>query len=244
MNIADASHRYIPIIITATAVLVLACLGLNVCHQAKLQSTLLAAKASVAVFLAPDAAVDIVTARLADTGRVARTDFFSKETVYEKMSGEESPIKDMLVPGENPFSPYGLVYLKETTLADAQAVAAAAERVDGVQDARFDEELFTVAERLALIRQFYQTGLLLTFVVLSLLGGFRVINNLAGPKFDYSLMGMLILCGVVASLLAAASYVLLVRYCAAETVGTLPLKYLLTLPPGGILLSVVLGLKR
>jgi cell division protein FtsX len=244
MNYSEFSHRYIPIIAVATAVLVLTCLALNVCYQAKRQARVFADKATVAVFLTPDAVADTVASRLMSTRLVLRTDFFSKEAVYEKMSGALSPIKEMLVPGENPFSPYGLVYLKDTTSAHAMDVASAALKIDGVQDARFDEELFATTERLAFLRWFYQTGLLMVFVVLSLVAGFQIINSAFGRRFDYYLLGMMALCGIISALLAIASYILLVRYCAAETSAAIPLKYLLTMFPGGILLSVVLGLKR
>jgi cell division protein FtsX len=244
MKHVDSSQRYVPVIAVVTAVLLLTCLGLNVHRQAKLQGNLLAAKANVAVFLSPDAVVENVTARLVATGRVERTDYITREAVYEKMSAADSPIKEMLVPGENPFSPYCLVYLKNTTLADAKAVAGAALKVDGVQDARFDEELLTTTERLTVLRRFYQTGLLMVFVVLSLVAGFHLTNTLTGGKFNYPQLGKLIVSGVIAGFLAMAFYVLLVRYCAAEPVASLSLKYLLTMLPGGILLSVVLGLKR
>ncbi|MGA2090269.1 MAG: permease-like cell division protein FtsX [Endomicrobiales bacterium] len=244
MKYANPLQQYISVMAVVMAVLVLCCLGLNVCHQSKLQAHLLAARATVAVFLSPDATLETVTSRLMATGYISRIDFFSKETIYEKMSGSGSPIKEMLVAGENPFSPYCLVYLKNATVEDAKTIADAALKIDGVRDARFDEELFALTQRLGSLRRFYQTSLLMVFVVLSLVAGFRLTTRMTARKFDYRLIGILVLSGICAAVVAIASYDLLVRYCAVEPIGRLPLKYLLTIFPGGMLLSVVVGMKR
>lgn len=244
MNYVEASHRYIPLIASVTALLVLTCLGLSVIRQTKLEAVTLAPRANIAVFLSSDAVVDAAASRLMATGRVARTDFFSTDVVYEKMAASDSPVKDMLVPGENPFTPYCLVYPKIPSPMNARILAGEAMSIEGVLDASYDEELFAAVDRLTAVRQFYQTALLLIFVVLSLVGGFRLVNNTTMRGYDYRTLGIMVLCGAFAALLAAAAYMLLVRYTGVASFVSLPPKYLFTMAPGGILLSVVLGLKR
>lgn len=244
MNYVEASHRYIPLIASVTALLVLTCLGLSVIRQTKMEAATLAARANIAVFLSSDSVVDVAASRLMATGRVARTDFFSTDVVYEKMAASDSPVKDMLVPGENPFTPYCLVYPKTPSPMNARILAGEALSIDGVLDAGYDEMLFAAVERQMAVRQFYQMALLVIFVILALVGGFRLVNNATGRGYDYRSLGIVCLCGALSALLAAVVYVLLVRYTAAESFAVLPPKYLLTMAPGGILLSVVLGLKR
>lgn len=244
MNYVEASHRYIPLIASVTALLVLTCLGLSVIRQTKMEAVNLAGRANIAVFLSSDAVVDAAASRMMATGRVARTDFFSTDVVYEKMAASDSPLKDMLVHGENPFTPYCLVYPKNPSPMNARILAGEAMSVEGVVDAGYDEALFAAVERQLAVRQFYQMSLLLIFVVLSLVGGFRLVNNATARGYDYRALGVMVLCGSFSALLAAGAYVLLVHYAAAESFASLPTKYLLTMAPGGILLSVVLGLKR
>ncbi|MCX5778449.1 MAG: permease-like cell division protein FtsX [Elusimicrobia bacterium] len=236
--------RFVPVIAVVTPVLVLVCLTLNLRYQAKQQARALLATATVAVFLNADASAAAVMAPLSVDALVAQTDFISKEAVLEKMAQAGSPLKEILATGENPFTPYFLVHLKAATAPGAKAVAEHALKIAGVQDVRYDEKIFLAADRLAALYRLSQAGLLLVFVVFSLVAAFRLFNITDHQKFDYALLGMTLLSGIVSVLLAGGAYMLLVRWCGAVPVGVLPLTYVLTLFPAGLLLSVVAGLKR
>jgi len=215
--------------------------GLNAYRQACVFNSAYRPDAGVAVFVAPDTKVapDVIREKLINMDGVEKTDYFPREKVLEKVQAENSKLKNVILSGENPFSPYYILTPRQVSVVSAQELVEKAKKIEGVEDAVFDENLFSAVEKTAKFSRVYalcgKAALLLVLLIISA----KLIIRLLNEKADLLNYLYNLLSGIITGALGAGIFYLFSRKIVHSDVMRLPAKYILYFLLGGVLVVLL-----
>ena len=162
-------------------------------------------------------------------------------TIYQNIQNGSSKIKDIMLNGENPFSPYFLVKPAVIGIATAEAIKNQLIKIKGVEEIRYDTNLISIAEKLKNLKICY-------FFVLVFAAGALLIS--AAAKIIYETMNydevlkdylLAALWGILFGLIGILLYYGFTIYIFPFKEVFVPVKYLLLVWPTGIFLNIVLN---
>jgi hypothetical protein len=214
----------------------------NAFYQARIYSRKLYFKNEIAVFVKRDGqlSVEVMLEKLRNTDGVRLVRYLAAEDVLRKAMSESPEMKDVLLPGENPFVEYFLVRPLTATRALAESLKERIENIDGVEEVRYDPQLIVAAEKLQDFMDLYYIGAALLF--LSLLGVImlKLAHRYIHKKLLWKAYAVNAATGLAAGITGTLIYVLIGYTFLRTDVAQFPLLYLITLAPTGIILCLAL----
>ena len=172
---------------------------------------------------------------------VSEASFVDSGTIYQNILNGSSKIKDIMLNGENPFSPYFLIRPETIALSSAEAVKANVLRIKGIEEIRYDSNLFSIAEKLKNVKICYFFVLVFAAGALLISAAVKIIyetTNFEGVIKDYLLAAVW---GILFGLIGIMIYYFFTLYIFPFKEVFVPVKYLLLVWPTGIFLNIVLN---
>lgn len=193
--------------VAVTLVMALAAgLCLNAWYQADQSRQSLSNKVKVSAFMkqgavmAPAQILEAVS-KVSGSGRVTMV---SPETALDKAMAESPAIKDILVTGENPFTPYFVIVPARATLLEAKRLKEAVAKIDGIDEVAYDYNVFAATEKLNAFVMAYQRALTALAALLLLAALARTWVSIKTAGFQGRRYAMVLLKGCAAGLAAIA----------------------------------------
>ncbi len=209
----------------------------NAYRQASLFNKSFLPEAKIAVFIAPDckSAPEVILEKLVNLDGVEKADYMPKEKVLEKAQFENSKLKNVILSGENPFSPYYIITPKTVSVLSAQKLKEKVDRIEGVEEAAFDDNLFSAIEKTGKFADIYKICGKIAAAAILLIVAAKFIFRWFNEEADF--LGYLynILIGAVSGAVGAGLFYLIIAELARTDVLRMPAKYFLYLTFGGIL---------
>ena len=234
---------YNKIIFLAAAAVTTAMLAFvfNAYNQAYVLNKAFKPDAQIAVFITEGfkAAPEVVLEKLANLDGVDKADFMPAEKVLEKAQSENSKLKNIVIAGENPFSAYYIVTPKRVGVASAKNLTEKIKKIEGVEDAVFDENLFSAVEKTGEFARIYSaTGKAVAAVVLMLIA---LKFFLRWQKKEIEVTGYVynFLLGIISGALGAGIFYIAAHNMSHTGAVSLPVKYLAYCIAGGVLISLM-----
>jgi hypothetical protein len=209
----------------------------NAYRQAYILNKSFMPQAQIAVFVDAGRKVanEVIMEKLVNLDGVDKADFIPKDKILENAQNENSQLRGIVISGENPFSPYYLVYPKHVSVSYADMLVGNIRKIDGVSDAVFDEHLFSAVEKTGRFVDFYRVSgkaaviVVLLFIVLKFV--YRQLNNetdLLNYIYNFVL-------GIVSGVLGACVYYLVTKKIVHLDIVQLPVKYMVYFIACGVL---------
>lgn len=226
------------------AVTATACLGLIFIadHQARSINKALKPKARIAVFMVPGTKVsqEVLREKLINIDGVAAAEFVAEDKVLEMAQNDTSPVKGLVLSGENPFSPYFLVEPARVRASFAEKLAELAGKMEGVDAVVYDITLFRTVERSGYMAIFYKTAGYAVLAVFLLLIVLKFFFRWLKEEADFLKYFFNIMLGVLTGFTGAGIFYLVTVKILQADVLRLPFKYLPLFMVGGMLV-IMLG---
>jgi cell division protein FtsX len=215
-------------------------LGINALYQAGVYYRQLVPKAQLAAFMQRGNTVtpDSVSGKLQSLDKIARFAYVSPEEAIGKAMNDSPNIKDILITGDNPFAPYFLVFPREVNLATAKDLREKISRIEGIDEVRFDYNIFAVGEKLLQLQSFYTTILASVIVALLVLAIGKTIRSIVHTRRDYGRHVSAALRGLLSGIAGGLIYFIVSTQIAGATVTQMPPRYLLLILPVTVVLSL------
>jgi cell division protein FtsX len=215
-------------------------LVLNAWYQTEKYLYVLMPKAEFAVFLTSSglASPDATGKGLSEVKGVTGVTFINSEQALAKALAVSPDLKEVLLPGDNPFSPYYAVRafdIKSSAIRDMITKIAS---VPGVEEVRYDPAVFTNAEYLKDFARYYSAVIAFVVIGIVLLVTGRFIVKWFYRKADYRRYLYLVVWGLVCGGCGMLAYYALSNYVIGAAIVQLPFKYLAVLMPGGVLIAL------
>jgi cell division protein FtsX len=198
----------------------------NAYFQAAGINRALSQNVQISVFMRPDnkAAPEVTLEKLSNLDGVARADYVPKEKVLERALADNTKIKNVILSGENPFTPYYILVPAETSVVSARALTDKINKIDGVEEAVFDENLFSAVEKSARFASVYRmagyAGLAAAFLIIAV----KLVFRCVGARADLRRYAFNVLTGAAAGAVAAGIYYFIAASPSADTL-RLPFKF-------------------
>jgi cell division protein FtsX len=195
---------------------------------------------SVFIYKSYELSSDDIKKELESIKNVKNVSFVSSTAIYEKIVNGSSKIKDILLSGENPFSPYFIVKPERISTSYAEELKNEIEKNKGVEEIRFDTSLFRTAEKIGNLKYIYLSTLACAAIILFISSIVRLILEIVHFEANFSDYLFLIVWGIVFGLIGILIYFGLSTYVFSSNEAFVPIKYLLSIWPIGIFLNVIL----
>lgn len=231
--------RAVPVIIgTFIAVLIF-----NAIYQVQMSYKKAADAAEIAAFIRKsfETSADGMVKDIMAIQGVKETSFMDSGTIYQNILNGSSKLKDIMLNGENPFTPYFLIKPEVVSAGSAEAIKSKLMEIKGVEDVRYDTNLFTIAEKLKNVKICYFFVLVFAAGALLISAAVKVIYesvNSVNVMTDYLLAAVW---GMLFGLIGIMIYYFVTLYVFPFGEVFVPVRYLLLVWPTGIFLNIVLN---
>lgn len=137
--------------------LLMSALSVNALLDLSRYSVSLTQKAQIAVFMVSGVQFDQekISNEIRSSGLVKDIQFISKESAFETASARAPELKEIVMSGENPFPAYFLIDTFEPNLGTASSVKKSVSSISGVEEVRYEPEVFELAGNTVLKLRFY-----------------------------------------------------------------------------------------
>lgn len=216
--------KKIVIYLPALLVTLAAGLLLNAYYQASRHYESLLPRSQIAVFInkSVQASHQLIGEKLMNIEGVSGVTYVSQDKVLETAMKDAPALKELFVTGDNPFSPYFIVEPKEKTSAMAGWIKAQMSAVEGIEDIRFDPNIFGSIDQLGTLKQFYGGAVRLLFAITFLLALLKFVMHWMHRLVDYRHLLRQLAVGASAGVFGALVYYLPCRYMIASPVVQMP----------------------
>ena len=199
-------------------------LGYNTRYQAQKYHQELSSRCVVAVFLEPSAAISpgIISETMVNIPGVARADYVSADMALNEHIVNTPLAKEILVAGQNPFTPYFLVTMNRINTELFRSVSEEVQHINGVTDVRYDMAAVEITESLDMVVRFYRRllSIMVATVLIVLLIKFVVIGYYG--MFVFQRYAVLSLTGIICGYAGAALYYFMASKILPSVVVQLP----------------------
>ena len=201
--------------------------ALNAYNQAYSLNRFFLPDAQLAVFLAPDckSAHEVILEKIINLDGVEKADYIPKEKVLEKAQAENSKLKNIVLSGENPFSPYYIVTPKQVSVLSAKKLAEKIDKIEGVEEAAFDENLFSAVERTGKFADIYRICGKVAMAAVLLIIAAKFVSRWFKEEADFLGYTYNLLIGVISGVLSAGIFYLVIGKLTRADILRLPAKY-------------------
>ncbi len=140
----------------------------NIIYQAQLYYTKLAkdSKITAFVFKGYENSSDEIRKQITALQNVKGLEFVSSGEIYQNISNGTSKIKGILLNGENPFSPYFLINLKDFSVESVENIKNTLMKIKGIEEVKYDPQIFVLTDKLNKIKTGYLAALFTASMVL------------------------------------------------------------------------------
>lgn len=232
-NLARQITCFLPAILIAFA----AGLILNAYYQARAHFEFLSPRGRIAVFIGKKAQVShqLIAEKILNIEGVAGAVYVSQDKALETALKDAPALKEVMVTGDNPFSPYFLVEPREATPGVAQWLKEQVAAVEGVVDIRYDANTFTILDSLRSLTRIYGTAIKALAAFGFIFAVFRYALNRMYRLIDYRHFLFLLLGGAAAGSLGAGAYYAMARFTVQATMARVPDHYAVYMALAGVL---------
>ncbi|MCX5781640.1 MAG: permease-like cell division protein FtsX [Elusimicrobia bacterium] len=230
--------RAVPVIIGTFV----AALLFNAVYQMQFSYRKIARDAYLAVFIykSYESSADEIKKELESIKNIKNISFNSSPSIYEKIVNGSSKIKDILLSGENPFSPYFIVKPELIGAGYVDELKNKIEKIKGVEEIRFDNSLFKTAEKIGNLKYIYLSTLVCAAIILFVSSIIKLVYEIIHFEANFSDYLLSAVWGIVFGLAGIIIYFALSSYVFSSNEAFVPIKFLLSIWPVGIFLNIVL----
>ena len=233
------AFRAVPVIIGTF----IAALLFNAIYQVQIAGRKASDAAEIAAFVRKncEASADEIKKEIMSVQGVREASLVDSSTIYQNVLNGSSKIKDIMLNGENPFSPYFLIKPELIAVGSADTIKDKVMKIKGIEDIRYDSNLFTIADKLKNVKICYFFVLVFAAGALLLSAAAKIIYetvNRADILKDYLLAAVW---GILFGLIGIMSYYFVTLYVFPFNEVFVPVKHLLLVWPAGIFLNIVLN---
>jgi len=213
---------------------------LNTYYQAKQHYDALLPRGRIAVFIAKNAQAShqAIGEKLMNIAGVGGAVYISQDKALESAMKDAPALKEVLITGDNPFTPYFMVEPKDMSFSMAQWLKSQLTAVQGVEEVRLDTNTFNIIDRLGVLRQFYGVSVSVIVMLGAFLALFKFVTRWMYRLIDYRHYLRMALGGIVTGVLGAGMYYLVSRYAVGSPVTQLPSIYFVLMAAGGVLAAL------
>ncbi|MCB4790579.1 MAG: permease-like cell division protein FtsX [Elusimicrobia bacterium] len=224
-------------------VLSLSGLGLNAYYLANSYSAQLSSKNQVAVFIKKQnktESLEVIKEKIINLNGISEVELKSPEDILKDMPHVAPIVNDIMILGENPFSPYFIV---ETSIINLSYIMALKDKLmsfEGVEEVKFDENLVSMIEGLDNIIQFYKFVWKAVLIIAGLFIFFKYIILLIKRALFIKEMVYILLQGLASGLFGWLVYKGFSHYFSAPNIIQIPSGYIAYFLLNGLILSLAI----
>jgi len=146
-------------LIGISLVLALSGAGFNAFYQAKRYYRELVSRNQLAVFIKKEnktESLEVIKEKIINLGGVSDCLVKKPDDIFKEMTMRAPGMNDIVLTGENPFSPYFLVKTSVVNLSYIKSLKDKIMTFEGVEDVKFDQNLVSITENLDGLIEFYK----------------------------------------------------------------------------------------
>jgi cell division protein FtsX len=229
-------------LITPVIVVILIGLALNAYYQSKVYYNNISPKCEIAAFVQKNStdSISVISERLLNTEGVAEVSFIDQEQAFKKAVSEEPETSKIMITKDNPLTPYFIIIPSSLGLKFAQEISDSMSEISGIDEVRFDTNLFLVTEELGKFYEFYMILGRILFIGVLLFISAKYFWRWLTMRVYFKEFLSSITYGAVSGFLGAVLYFLLTNYALPIRLVQIPFQYFIVLFLSGILVSLSL----
>lgn len=209
---------------------------LNGYYQAKTYQSSLSSQFKMAAFLSPNANKDVVREKLRNIDGISSIELIDASKAWEKAVAQEPSLKEILVTGNNPFTPYFLINASSVNPETISAIDDAAANIKDIDEVRFDSKLISVIDTLRRNISLYRVSFIIISAIILLVIILKFIIRIINETTDYLNYLYVSLAGLAAGISGAALYYSVSRHILGSNADLLPANFLPYLIASGIVI--------
>ncbi|MHB9155427.1 MAG: cell division protein FtsX [Endomicrobiales bacterium] len=198
-------------------------------------------KSTIAVFVSGAGAVssEVLKERLLNLEGAGEVTFVSREQALENAAGAHPAVTEILLSGDNPFSPYFIIHPRTVSASAVAALLDQVNGIEGVEDIRYDPNLVAVADKLLGFREFLRTAMGISLVAGAILWATRMFRRVFLRRFNAKNYALVLLSGAVGGAAGSLLFYCFSRSLFSASAMLMPERYFIYLGLTGIFMALV-----
>ena len=205
-------------------------LGFSAFYQSKIQHDKLFARNQIIVFIKKQNTSDspaVIKEKIINLNGINDVKLKNPDDILKDIKTLSPAVNDIMVPGDNPFSPYFIV---TTSIVNQQFMQSLKDKLmtfEGVDEVKYDQNLVLLVEKLNKFILFFALVAKITAAAAVFLLAFKYFLYFRQEFFSMEELVFKVLSSFISGVMGWLLYNIFSRYLMHDTIASLPYKYIL-----------------